>query len=197
MEKLHWPSVADNLRRSGEDWENEALFSAPLHGFCFYATSYKEAADSVVEAVESGDAKPDLVCYAVFYLYHHFLELMLKGIILLQCQHEGTERPYRKTEHNIDTLWALCRQVLEEVFPEGEKSETDAVERCIKQFASVDRSGELGRYPVTQYGNLSFQKTVQLNLRNLREMMTRLNGFLSASYDALDELNSHVPTDGY
>jgi hypothetical protein len=196
MAQLDWPSIADTLWRSGEDLENEALFSAPLHGFCFYADSYKEAADLVVEAVESGEAKPDRVCYAVLYLYHHCLELTLKGIILLQCQYEGTERTYGKSEHNIEKLWDLCRPILEEAFPGGEKQETDAVERCIRQFASVDRSGELVRYPVTQGGNLSFQNAMQLNLRNLREVMTRIVTFLSASYDALDDLNSHVPTDG-
>jgi hypothetical protein len=193
MARINWPSVADSLWRSGEDWENEALFSTPLSGYLFYAISYKKAADSLVQGVEAGLNKPDVVCYPVGYLYHHFLELILKGIILPQCQYEEAEKPYRDNEHNVDTLWAICRPILESAFPEGDKGETQAVERCIKQVASVDRSGERFRYPETIKGQLSFQQDVQLNLRNLREVMSRVGNFLSASYDALDELNQCDP----
>jgi hypothetical protein len=193
MTKLDWPTVADSLFRTGEDWNNEALFSPPLAGYLSYANSYKEAADCLVSSIETGFLKPDLVCYPILYLYHHWLELILKGIILLDCEYKATDCPYEKHEHNVDTLWSKCRPILEETFPEGDKRETDAVERFIKQIASVDRSGELSKYPELQKGGRSFEKPVQLNLRNLREIASRVDCFLSTSYDALDDLNQHGP----
>ncbi len=89
----------------------------------------------------------------------------------------------------------MSKRILEDVFPDGERPDTDAVECSIKQFASVDRSGERSRYPETLEGDPSFPEPLQLNLRNMRDVVSRLDGFLSGCYDALDDLNRHDPAD--
>jgi len=200
MATPEWPCAVGSLFNSGEDWENEALLSMACGGFSFYAAAYKEVADSLVKEVESGILKPDLVGYPVIYLYHHYLELILKEIILSQPHFEESNREKLFREHKIDGLWARCKPVLDEYFPDGDRTGSETVDQCIKEFASIDNTGEQSKYPVlnecdpiTGGRKLSFRNPVQLNLRNMREIMCRVDGLLSPSLDYLNDLRRYDP----
>jgi len=112
---------------------------------------------------------------------------MLKGLIVLGNEIERGNRDYPKT-HKPPQLWEQCRAVLERAFPEGEKADTDAIEKCIKEFAALDPSGEAFRYGEDRQGRQFLPDDKKLNLRNMREVMSRMEGFLTGSYDAMDHL---------
>ncbi|MGH9789798.1 MAG: hypothetical protein ACRD5W_01190 [Candidatus Acidiferrales bacterium] len=185
--KSQWPQPGDSLLAAGPDWENEALLNVFVDGFLHYALGYKEAADLVVQATEAGSASRDAAGLAVCFMYRQYLELMLKGLINLgrMLEHRTSGYP---PHHRIADLWKECRELLEKAFPEGEKGDTDAVEECIKELAGLDPVGEAFRYAADKKRAPSLTHNVQLNLRNIRDVMARMNGYLTGSYDALDEL---------
>jgi hypothetical protein len=80
---------------------------------------------------------------------------------------------------------------LESTFPEGDRADTDAVEKCINEVASIDPSGEAlryGRKKQKQGGGTTWSNPVQINLANTRDVMNGLSAFLDGSYEAMSEL---------
>lgn len=182
-----WPRSGDSLFANGLDWESEALLGVSLDSFLSYALAYKEAADAVIGSVQAKSVSPDAVGYPICFLYRHYVELMLKGLIKLGTRLEGGIGEYPRI-HQIDQLWKQCRPLLERAFPEGEKADTDAVERCIVELASLDPSGEVFRYGEDQGGKPTLPNGVQLNLVNMRDVISSIGGLLEGSYDGMSEL---------
>jgi hypothetical protein len=182
-----WPQPGDSLFNSGTDWETEALLNSFGDWFLSYASGYKAAADAVVERVEAKEESPDRVGNAVCFLYRHYVELMLKGLISVGTMLGSSKADYPK-HHRIDELWRQCRPLLEKASPEGEKIDTDAVERCIKELASMDPSGEAFRFGEDKDGRPTIPRVTQISLTNMRDVMNRIAGFLEGSYDWMYEL---------
>jgi hypothetical protein len=183
-----WPQAGDSLFASSGAWESQALLDAPWDWFMQYAMGYKDAADAVVAAVEARQASPDSVGYATCFLYRHYIELMLKGLINVGNQLRNRTAEYPKNDHRIRELWAQARSFLEEACPEGNPTDAETVEKCILEFASIDPSGEASRYGEDTKGNPTFKNATQLSLTNMRDVMNRLSGFLEGSYDYMHEL---------
>ena len=182
-----WPKEGDTLFADGLDWEWVAQLGASFDWFLSYALAYKEAGNAVIESVQAKRVAPDSVAYAVCFLYRHYVELMLKGLIKLSTSLDGDGIEYPKS-HRIDELWKQCRPLLEHAFPEGEKADTDAVEGCIQELASLDPSGEGFRYGEDRGGKTTLPKPAQLNLVNMRDVMNRMAGLLEGSYDGMSDL---------
>lgn len=182
-----WPKSGDSLFAGG-DWEAEALAGGSSDWVLAYATAYKEAADAVVEAVQAKNVPPDAVSYAVVFLYRHYVELMLKGLIILGAKLEQINVDYSEDGHKIDLLWTRCRAFLERTFPDGEKADTDAVEERIKELISKDPSGEAFRYGEDKRGKPYLPEAVQFNLTNMRGVINGMAGLLEGSYDGMSEL---------
>ena len=160
-------------------------------GLLAYAQSYKQAADAIVETIERTRRGADRMVYAVLFLYRHYLELMLKGLMRMGRRLEKGSWDVPRKGHRINELWQECRPMLERQFPEGEKSATDSVERCIKELCRIDPNGEVSRYPEDTHGRPTIQGDRYLGLRNVRQTMDKIDGFLGGSYDGLDELLQH------
>lgn len=180
-----WPEPGDSLFARGEEWETLAsLLPDDLLG---YAMSYKEAADALVENIERTGRGADSMVYPVLFLYRHYVELMLKGLIGMGKTFQGQKPDYPKS-HLIDVLWRKCRPILESAFPEGDRRDDEAVERCMKELAQVDPKGEAFRYPEDQHQQPISHAVPCLGLRNIRDVMERIGGYLEGSYDGLREL---------
>jgi hypothetical protein len=186
-----WPKTGDSLFSGSGDWNAEAVLGVfDGNGLYEYATAYKDAADALVEGVLSHRLVADSTVYPVLYLYRHYVELILKGINHIGEQLHKT--PNQSLEgHRIDDLWQTVRPQLEQAFPEAAKAVTDAVEKCIREWAEIDGSGEAFRYAgkrQSQGGGQTLTRGRQVNLAHLREVMNGLSMFLDGSYDKMSEL---------
>jgi hypothetical protein len=96
-----WPATGDSIFNSGSDWQKDALLTifTGLPSFLHYATSFKEAGDVVVASVERGQQSADSVGLAICFLYRHYIEVMLKGLICL-----GSNQPDYPKHHRIRDL---------------------------------------------------------------------------------------------
>jgi hypothetical protein len=184
-----WPNPGDSLLALGANPRSEALLGADPDWIFAYALSFKEAADIVVSQVELGVAPPDAVDYPVVFLYTHYLELMLKGLIRigrrLRYEHEDFPRT-----HQLRRLWNQFRPLIEAIYPAGNSVDTDTVERCIFEMDELDSSGA-SRYGEDLNGKPTLPNELLLNLTNLRDVMGRISGFLEGSYDWMHELWQH------
>jgi hypothetical protein len=185
-----WPKHGHSLRNPGVDPRSEALLGVYADWIISYASSFKEAADVVVGAVESKSVSPDAVGYAVCNLYRNCIELMLKGLIRLDYQLEETPNDFPSSGrdgHDLTKLWRTTRDLLERLFPEGDKSETGVVEKCVQEMVDIDGGvAQRSRWGEDSKGNDLWPQCVQLDLPNLRDVMNGVFGFLSGSYDVMD-----------
>jgi hypothetical protein len=187
----NWPKVGDSLFAAGPSWETDALIENSFDWFISYAMSYKAAADAVVDSVDAKLVSADAVSYAVFFLYRHYVEVMLKGLINVgrMLEKRASSFPY---SHGILGLWQECRPLLEATCPEGESKDTDAVEKCLQELHSLDPTGEAFRFGEQKDGNPTLPEIgIQMNLRNVRDVMGRIAGFLEGSFDWMHELLQH------
>jgi hypothetical protein len=185
-----WPQKGDTLLASGIDWESEALVDVSSDSFLAYAFGYKTAADCVVASVEARRVAADRAVYPVCFLYRHYLELMLKGLIRLGNQLQDASADYPKDEHDLRKLWRECRVPLEDAgrLGNGSPADVEAVEKCILELAALDPTSQAFRYGEDKGGKPSFKKRTQFSLTNMQDVMRRLSGFLEGSYDWMDEL---------
>ena len=179
-----WPESGDSLLALGIDWRAEALLTDDPDWIVSYALSFKHAAEIVVSSVNFGSVPPDSVSYPILCLYKHYLELMLKGLICIGrgLLREGVDFP--KT-HSLKQLWNIFRPLIEDVCPEGDRAEINAVERCIFE---MDAIGEGCRYGRDKKGLPTLPEKLQISLSNVFQVMRRIAGFLEGSYDWMDEL---------
>lgn len=181
-----WPKAGDSLHGAGP-WKAEALVGVFEVDWEYdYASAYKEAADELVRGVLDQRLAPDSAVYPILFLYRHYIELILKGIVAIGAKLEKATVSYEKI-HAINDLWRKARARLEQAFPEAEKTDTDIVEQCIREFATWDASGEASRYARRKNGASTWNGTKQLNLANMRDVMSRMAGLLDGSYEGMCE----------
>jgi hypothetical protein len=185
-----WPKAGDSFFGAGS-WKAEGVLGAFVEhdGYYYYAAAYKEAGDELVQAVLDDRLQADSAVYPVLYLYRHYVELILKDIVGIGAKLEksGAASP---GHHIVRDLWQNeVRPLLERTFPEGKKEDTDIVEKCVLELASIDASGEASRYPTKKKGgDPTWPKTEQLNLDNMRQVMKRIATFLDGSSEAMADL---------
>jgi hypothetical protein len=183
-----WPRRSDSLMAGG-DWKAESLFTAfSSEWFYDYAVGYRAAADALVEDVLAARLVPDSVCYPVLFLYRHYVELILKGIIDFGSRLGNNDIPKGPEDHQISKLWRQARGLLEREFPKGKKEDLDAVEKCIDELTAIDSCGEGFRYGAKKrrHGeDLMWGKHTQLNLDNVRCVMQHVGNLLESSYECM------------
>lgn len=155
-------------------------------GFLAYSGGYKNAADIAVAHAGEEGAYPDYLVFPIGFLYRQYLELQLKALISLERTLDGSQSGYPKT-HDLTRLWKEFRQNLERIYPEG-KDDNQIVEDLMEEFASIDPYSEGFRYPTDSDGNSTLGRLEQVDLQNLKNVMTRIAGLLEGTYDYLDEL---------
>ncbi len=154
-------------------------------GWDIYATGYKDAADIIVDHLPLQRGTLDTVVYPVLFLYRHFLELRLKGLVrdgreLLD--HDGGT----PSGHGLETLWRELRPMLEELWPENEQTDLDALEDYISQFSRVDPVSEVFRYPQKKRdGTWSLEHMTHTNVRRVAELMDNIANLLDGIKEAM------------
>ena len=192
------PQKGDTVFSSDGDWWMSACLSLRGPDWNAYATSYKDAADALVERVAANRHQLDTLVYPMAFLYRHYIELRLKEVILEGTKLLGTTLPPKWPRiHSIGCLWGHCRKRLQQIWPTGPQCDLVAVEDCIHQFAAVDPMSQTFRYPEDTNGNPHLTQFTQLNVRNLGEVVARIAGLLdgvssgiSAYIEQKEEMNN-------
>ena len=185
----HWPQKGDRLFTQGPSWEKTVQISTWGEGLLTYALGYKSAADHLIENFEHLDYR-DFVVYPICYLYRHYVELILKGLIV-QCQIGEGKSGNFPTNHDVLALWKQFREHIEQIQPDVDDA-NETVERSIREFVKHDPCSDSFRYPIRRDGTPTLEGLTLIDLQNLQTVMGRISGLLEGSYDYLDDLNQNI-----
>jgi hypothetical protein len=143
-----WPKPGDTLYGQGDDWGSIACVEwasgrpdARVLGFRLLA---ELAAERIAE-----HRNQDLLVFPFLHSWRHHFELSLKTLIEDACQLLEEEPPTLDTTHSLDTLWGLCRPLLERIEPRA-ADDLDHAGRVIAELHALDPSGEAFRYHRTR-----------------------------------------------
>jgi hypothetical protein len=139
----------------------------------------------LVAQLETAHRHHDLLVYPIVYLYRHYLELAIKGLIR-QAQNllgDPVEVPAR---HTLVELWAMCSALLERVAPGDSLEEQRQIGRLLREFAAVDPTSTAFRYPVDNRGNRSLPGIRQINIPNVRDVIGKIAVILDGAQAQMD-----------
>jgi len=169
-----------------------------------YTIEYKEAGDLLLaNAVKT--KRRNFMVFPTIFLYRHYIELILKEIILNDREYLGISHPFPRS-HNIYELWKMCRDYMQQTdklvdprFAESERYKKeiipmyDALEADLNKFAEIDPDSQYFRYPVDGKGNPIAVDNKRLSelLHELPELVVRiaynLDGISTGSYQILQD----------
>ncbi len=168
-----------------------------------YTIEYQEAVNLLLDnMIKTG--RQNLV-FPTTFLYRHYIELMLKEIILNNWAYLEISKPF-PGGHDIYKLWEICRKAMQETdkLIDSQYAESkdyikeiiqiyDALEADLNKFAEIDPDSQHFRYPVDSQGNpivVDAKLLVEL-LRELPELIKRisynLNGISTGIYTILQD----------
>ena len=168
-----------------------------------YTIEYEEAVNLLLDNMTK-TGRQNLV-FPTIFLYRHYIELILKEIILNNWAYLEISKPF-PSGHDIYKLWSICRGCLKEMdrsvdpgFAESREyveqiiRAYDALETDLSKFAEIDPDSERFRYPVDSQGNLKEvdEKLLIELLHELPELVKRisynLNGISTGIYTILQD----------
>jgi hypothetical protein len=165
-------------------------FNVDLHTFghewLIYAQGYKIAADTVIQNLHSSGKQ--FVVFPVGFLYHQYLELMIKGLTR-QAKDVLRDRGGYARHHILPELWKECRPLLEKTMPRYSKEGLDETEKCVLAFAIFDFNGEYFRYPEDKPHVPWNQSVEDLNLHRMHTVISAVGDRLDCFYY---EMNSRL-----
>jgi len=187
-----FPDKDDTLFSSeGEWWANVSL--TYFHdGWMTYADGYKNAADTIVASINESKRVYDPLVFPVVFLYRHYLELILKGLIIKACKLFGEKIDF-KENHRIDDLWDSCCALIKRVSPGDSEEELRNIGNLINEFVKVDPFATAFRYPTDKKGNLSLPDMTHINILNISNVVNRIASLLDAAWTMIEEYQSLIP----
>jgi hypothetical protein len=166
--------------------------------WCDYTISYKEAGDLLMHTALKTGRENHLV-FPIIFLYRHYIELVLKEIIVNNWEYLGISKPFPLI-HDVNELWKICRENLQEVdklvdsqYAESEDYEReviksyDALGSDICRFAEVDPNSQYFRYPVDSKGN-----PVIMDIKQLAKLLSELPKLISRISYQLDGISTGI-----
>jgi hypothetical protein len=160
-----------------------------------YTTAYKNAADILLDKLQKRE-RPFHTQFAIIFLFRHYIELMLKEIIL--NNREVVDEKYSFPEgHDIYKLWKDCRKLLEaadkltdQTFTQTQNYHDEVIsaynllEEGLNKFAKIDPDSERFRYPVDKHGQ---PRKIDNNL--LSELLKELPKLMQQISDTLEAIS--------
>jgi hypothetical protein len=160
------------LMKFDTDWWNNACVNYSNSPWHLYASGYYAALEVLIDHIlNNSAAKIDTLIYPVIYLYHQYLELRLKEIIIIG--NKFLDKPNEISPiHDLTQLWKTARSLIQEIEPAGPKTDLDKMEEIIKKFSSIDPKSMTFRYPVKIDGSPALNPDITyINIRHFASMM--------------------------
>jgi hypothetical protein len=155
--------------------------------FFGYALAYKKAADILVQYNQRlPDIFLDDLVLPIVFLYRHYVELILKDLLIEGNKKYGKISNSKYIEkildtHDIGYLWQELKALL---FEPADRSEyVEALGACLFEFSNVDDRSMAFRYPVDKknnpflINNPHLQSLEYIDVHHLAEKMKSIEQF--------------------
>ena len=145
-----------------------------------YAQGYKKAVIILIEKYKRSTDPTlyKLLAFPIFFLYRHFIELLLKEIIIsfIDLKNQKNKVP---TTHNLSKLWKEVNPIIKELFFNLDGyllknrtnltlNEIDHLEKTIMKLNLFDKESYSYRYPIDKNGNNSLYKEFEGSIEILK-----------------------------
>ncbi len=165
-----------------------------------YMDGYYWAAHQCVETIGS-EFTEEYKAYPILFLYRHYLELMLKSLLMTACNAFKCDIPPDASDHNLLKLWAMLETVVEKHRMRPILKGTGDIRRVLAQVTQIDPSSMEMRYGLKKdFETPSMNESKRMSLRNIqtvmRKMYNELNQLMS-NFQFTDEVwfTEHGPDD--
>lgn len=190
---FNWPKKGNKAFASAQDG---AYFHIPSVRSFYpqHATSFKEAAEIVLDKCEADGDRPanDIFVFPVLYLYRHGIELNLKAIIKV-----GVGLEFFKKEdvdedlawHNLAKLWNHAKKLLLHRWSTADPAPLNATEAVINELHQSDPNGQVFRYATDKNGKPHRYEKLpdHISVVRLKKTMDGVFNFLEATWSGLQE----------
>jgi len=157
-----------------------------------YEDGYKEAADTLVDSVQGGQQQ-HWILYPIIFLYRHWLELTLKGLITYAHHTKQHWQPGEREKklkdlasyHDLGALWGELKSFLAGVRLDLSLDTTIAFDFLVKEFAAYDERGQAFRYPVNTRDVQTLQQPDVIDLPNLKFTVAAMSNYLGVVHEAI------------
>lgn len=195
MFKNEFPRKDDILFKIDNDCQNNACINTSHDNDYAYVQGYKDIADLACESLINGKGTLDTLVIPICYNYRHYIELTLKGVISMIYDIESNQANV-PSHHRIDELWSICFAGALRLRDDVPKNEMKALGKLINEFSELDPKGEEFRYLITTDQNKNLKKSLNginhINIRNLYEVMGRVDHLLSCTDLAIGEIHDSL-----
>jgi len=161
----------------------------PSDAFNVFARAYRSAADCVAESLLERVRFASYEAYPVVFLYRHAFELSVKHAIyksaeLAEYHNVAGLSAALDNSHDLERLAGIARKALLAVFPRDTSlvRMLSRISRTSREFAALDPSSFVFRYPIDTRGRDSRKRNCTISLRLLATHM-------SAVLEDLDTIN--------
>jgi hypothetical protein len=177
------PRKGERLFRGDlHDWKNNACLRQGDDYAC--REGYLRGAQILVQAVGEEERDQDFLVYPIVFLYRHYIELLLKGIIrgapyLIDRELTVAERNHLDG-HRLDLLWNDFKPLSVAITKVAGWSELpiediEGINDYIRQISEIDPHSYSLRYAHSKEGAPSLPEGLtHINLRHFGEHMDRL-----------------------
>lgn len=170
------------------------MYQTPESGWSAYANSYKEAADHLVNDVDSGE---EIEIYAIMFLYRHALELKIKHRLQKMSEFRDIQSSHVSTGHDLKRLWdeyrSTWKMLAEDSSDEAEVQQPFAdISERIADFGRLDEPSPELRYPTatdgtpTMTGTLKDEAAVVVDIYRVGSVIEAIFKVLDGVGDWLD-----------
>jgi hypothetical protein len=150
---------------------------------------YKEAGDRLVESISRDRSFQRELILPISSIYRLYLELSLKQLIFLgnqlltkplEWKDKNSKIAGFPTIHNIDDLSTKCKEILTQLEEESTLQNLsdlrfDVLEKCIRDFFSMDLTVDPFRYPNNKDGKPFLPDKYYVNVYQLKETISRVD----------------------
>lgn len=173
------------FKEENRDWHLNALVGSYFGSdMRLYAEGYYLGANLLVDETNEGNPSNILV-YPICFLYRHFIEIALKGIIerFGRLGYNVEIDQIRKT-HDLATLLNIAGKLTKEHLYTSFSGEA---EQTIREMNNVDPKSQAFRYTTTKKGDQFFPDHDVVGLGTLKDKMAKVYDELLGTLIGLDE----------
>jgi hypothetical protein len=161
--------------------DNHEIYKKALVGSYFssdlrhYAEGYYRAANILINELKGDRKNPaNILVYPICFLYRHYIEIALKGIIDQHIKLGHMEES--KYGHDIMYLFKIVTKLRKDYditnFPKK-------ITQIIEDFYEIDRTSQSFRYPFDRNKRFFFNEHGVFDLETLKENMVKVEGGIS------------------
>ena len=166
-----------HLFKGVEDWQHDSIIANKRDEWYHYSFGYLKAAEIIESDLIKNPIDRDFLIYPLIYLYRHYLEIVMKDIIIITNKLLGYSGFTPKGGHDLMRLWNESQNILKEFYDDYPEP-ASSIEEKIKEFYNVDIKSDNFRYPIDKKGDFSLNSIEVINYINFGDSFREIKDYM-------------------